>query len=209
MIHWHQNAPMDQQWMGGALALAGVAVTWVGGQINETFARRRARKAERKEHAVALLTACFDTGHAVLVLRGMMPTGHRRSLYFRGLAEFWAAGDKPLLERLAAGSRPALEAGDPRRIVSDYLQILSPHLHSLGEAAVRVSLLGDKTLQDAATKLTDAIGKLVGAIDDRESAFSELEARVTTAVEEFREAIGPGPRRRLLKRRNRPHQIAG
>lgn len=189
------NALMDSQWVTGGFALAGVTLGWAGTQLNGRLDRRRASRSDRKERVVALMTACINIQHAVRMLHEMTPGHHRFRLYLQGVTEFIALADRPFLQQLAAGSRPALDAASPRRIVVDYMEVLSPHLKAFGEAAVRVSLLDDDALKEAAGQVNEAVAMLVQAVGSKERNFSAGEEALNKAVGALRQAIQPTPER--------------
>jgi len=192
---------MDSQLVTGAIALAGVTLGWVGKQLSDLLDRRRASRSDRKERVVALMAACIDIQQAVRMLHEMTPSSHKFRLYLQGVSEFMALADRPFLQQLAAGSRPAIEASSPRRIAVDYMEVLSPHLKALAEAAVRVSVLGDDALKDAAGQVNDAVAMLVRAVGSKEKVFAAGEEALTEAVGALRRAIEPPPKRRRGKTR--------
>jgi len=79
---------------------------------------------------------------------------------------------------------------------------LLPLMSEIAVLAIRMSMAGDQGVKDAAARLGNATGALMGNMVARERDYAKLEAEVIAAVGQLRRTLDSAAARRWYRRRS-------
>jgi hypothetical protein len=207
---------MDSAVATGAFTLGGVALGAVLEWGRSALADHRSAADERDQQFAALGTACTRLAVQARIIRTLDRPSTRLWQLTHGIMESEARHPLVLSEGLAVAVRQMVASAaasglsyvSPVNAADRVNRDLLPLLSEISVLAIRLSMVGDQGLKDAASRLSDAAGGLLTGIADKEPAYLKLEAEMTAALGQLRRARDAAAAPWWRRRRARPSILA-
>ena len=194
----------------GAFALGGVvlgaAVEWV----RSAGTAHRAAARERDDLFVAMGEACSRLLVVARTWRNLNKPGAklRQAAYgameSEALRPFTVGDDAIAVVRQLGASAVVngLRYLFPVNVAETVRTELLPLLSEIAVLAIRLSMIGDEGLKDAATRISESTGALVDGMVARERDYAQREAEVQAALGQLRRARDAAAARRWYRKRS-------
>jgi hypothetical protein len=200
---------MDGAVVAGAFALGGVALGALLEWMRSAGVARRAAAGQRDETFAALGAACVRLMVEARTWRSLDKPGSKARQALYGVMESEARhpfnmGDDlvTVLRQLGASAVVyGLRHQMPVSVVQSMRSELMPLMSEIAVLAMRMSMMGDQGLKDAASRISDATGMLVENLAARDRDYAKREDEVRDAIGQLRRARDAAAAQRWHRRR--------
>jgi hypothetical protein len=199
---------MDSAVVAGAFGLGGVALGAALNWLRTAAESRGSASGKRDETFEALGAACVRLLVEARTWRSLDKPASKARQALYGVLEGEARHPFKVSDDLVAVLRQVgasavvygLKHQMPVSVAQSIRSDLMPLLSEIAVLAIRLSMMGDEGLKDAADRITDATGALVENLAARNRDYAKQEAEVQAAIGQLRRARDAAAARRWYRR---------